>query len=157
MQNKALARGILWGVGVALVTCAVAWLAEVGQGGTARLFQSLALFLAAGSVEALDLLTAPLHLHALQSPEPLLWIFLFAYWMVLGGVLGWLAVKPSARRRAAAIVLVVGLAAWQGYAKQKLERDAEAAFRQGLEHAAANLAPILEPFFANFRRHPSVP
>ena len=66
MHKKALARGILWGLGIALLTCAMAWLAEVGQGGAARLFQSLALFLAAGSVAV-----APLNVQPVSITLPL--------------------------------------------------------------------------------------
>ena len=63
----------------------------------------------------------------LNIPEALVNVSFFVYWIVLGGVIGWLAAGKKALSKIALILLIVAVIVSHRFVQTKLERDIEAA------------------------------
>jgi len=155
LQRSTIA-GMLIGAGIALVIGGVCLYFEMtNQEGPPGPVSHLIIFLGAGSIETLDFILTPLRVDALRLPKLPLWIFLFFYWTVVGGVIGWLMGCPSVIRRASTLLLVVALTMWHWQAKQKFERDVEGAIQEAVTSLAIQWAPIFRAVGQQYlKEHP---
>lgn len=135
--------GILAGLAIAFASAGTGLLFEMRGAEPGRRLQDLLILTGAGPLELLDLILAPTRASITAFPDVFLWIFFFVYWAAVGGGVGWLLGQRQAARRTAAVLVIAGLLLWHSVAKEKFERDLEAALEGAITTLATQLAPVL--------------